>query len=513
MVKSPKKQPAKIAAAKPAFRSETPHSPSSSSKCPRFDIISSKVPRQQRTHATYRKDPDTLPSADPSPRKQAASSPSAKGRISAFQPLRAERSLGSNNDASQQASHSSARKLSRRATSALSRPQPLPSSECRPQAQSSAALMLQANAVLEALDHTEATEAVAAAAAASSEQHSKAMPESPVLPSPHPRSPRSPIPPRSVRSASPQRFTQSQEPEQTRHRPGNAASAWQSLSLQHRSLSMPNQIHTASFTHSLPTSPYSLSHSLDQLRQACVLHPATSGNGGMQQQGEQSQQQRRQQQQREKLPKQLRLTIKSPTVLLQSKAEPVATQIGSGTDATLPKADPDAAEGPQGQSQAQKADGLNSPARVSSLSQDRLARQTCEGVGSETNPCRHQDPTAAAPAAATVVAASSGEPVALAGQADVSLPAQPAVDTAHPSSEPTAKDVQAAAEPQPAVSDTAATRGALSEAPLSSLLRAGSAPPGDESTLSINQSVQQSINQHSMFLRSYWGTTDKNSFQ
>ena len=257
---------------------------------------------------------------------------------------------------------------------------------------------------------------------------------------------------------------------------------------------MPSQHYTASLSHNLSNSPYSLSHSLDQLRQACVLDPAMSGNAGMQQQqqNQPQEQSQQQQQQGEKLAKQLQLTIRSPTVLLQSKAEPGATQRASGTDAALPKLDADAAEYLQGQSEgrnhAKEADEVASPTRVSSLSQDRSAQQTSEAVGLDTDPSGDQDPQAEAAAAADM-AARSGKPARNDVHADTALPAGSALATAQQSSEPTADAGQGAAQLQPAASDTAATRDPLSEAPSSPLPRAQFTPPGACSTHNLDTTL------------------------
>ncbi len=144
-IKSPKKHVPKPATARTSpFSDACCLSPASDSPSPPFDVIGSKVPRQQRTHATYRKDSDALPSAERSHTLSPAHSAPPKCNRNAPPATPAASTVGSDNGKSKQGS---ARKGTQRATSSASRPKPF----ARPGAQASAELMLQANAVLEEL--------------------------------------------------------------------------------------------------------------------------------------------------------------------------------------------------------------------------------------------------------------------------------------------------------------------------------------------------------------------------
>ena len=433
-IRSPKKQAARPAATRPSQRSDTPQSPSSSSKAPAFDVINSKIPRQQRTHATYRKDPNPVSAADPCPRNPSALSPSPKRQPSAFQRFKAERSLNSDNGPSRQGSHSSIKRQPMREMSALSRP-----TAARLHAQASAELMLQANAVLEELEQMKAAEA----AAASSEKRSRPMSGTPASSSPQSPSLQSPVPLRSAGSASPPRYTQSQEPEPSRHVRGSSSVAYSHFPepLQHRSFSAPAHRNR----NSLACNPHTLSHSLDQLRQACALEPASSSHKDMPQQ---------QPDQRE----QLRLTMKAPTMLLHCKVEPSHTEAD-----TLHSLH-------EGHSHAGKS---GSPAAMSTASRSRSAQQPSAAAGSGKNPSVRSGSQAAAALAAVCAAEDAGAEVAVFDPKDKILPAESMAELAQGTDKGFAR-----ARLQPAAPETAVLNRGTSLTPARSVVRAMSNPPG-----------------------------------
>ncbi len=164
-IKSPKKHTAKPATAKSSPFSNAGVSPASKSLSPPFDVIGSKIPRQQRTHATYRKDSDPLSSAERSHTVSLAHSPT--GRRTHTAPAPAESTVGSDNGKSKQGFLGSSKKSGLRAASIASRLKLSTAPTARPEAQVSAELMLQANAVLEELDRVQAAEAAATAATTS----------------------------------------------------------------------------------------------------------------------------------------------------------------------------------------------------------------------------------------------------------------------------------------------------------------------------------------------------------
>ena len=365
VISSPRRgHPVKIAAARTSHASSTSRSPSSPSKgSPGFDVINSKIPRQQRTHTIYRKDSDPSMSSHPSPRQQSLKSPSPSRDSSAFQPPKAQRSLGSDNGICNQRSHSSVKQQVQQ----LSKPKPRHSPDAQSQARASAELMLQANAVLEELDQSlllaaEAAAAEVAASAARPFSDSRALPKPPAtLPSPQPTSPRSPLVPRVVSSASPRVHIQSQQLERSREEPGSSPLAGHNpspQSLRHRCASMPTQQHTDT-----SSSLYTLSHSLAQLRQACTVDPDPADNRDEQHQQGQGQEAQQ-------------LTIKSPAA---HKAETRAGQASLGAEHALPDTacEPahDAQEHGQSSCHNGRSNGLASPERsesgISHVSQGR----------------------------------------------------------------------------------------------------------------------------------------------
>ena len=151
-IKSPKKHTARPATAKTSSFSDASKSTASGNDQPPFDVITSKVPRQQRTHATYRKDSDTLPAANRSQSLVPAQPPRSRSSHDS-----AGNSKGFMRAAGLEAPH---------ATSVASRPKPSASPACRPEAHSAVELMLHANAVLKELDRVQAAEAATALATA-----------------------------------------------------------------------------------------------------------------------------------------------------------------------------------------------------------------------------------------------------------------------------------------------------------------------------------------------------------
>ncbi|KAL3148856.1 hypothetical protein ABBQ32_001730 [Trebouxia sp. C0010 RCD-2024] len=327
--------PPRVATGRASHSSSRSQSTPAHSKGSRlFDVISSKIPRQQRTHATYRRDSDPSLSTSPPINQQPLESPSPDRQSrSASQRIKSQRSLGSDNG--NQSSHSSAKQQVRQP----SQRKALRSSPVRSQAQASAKLMLQANAVLEELDHSlllaaevasaevaAAELAATAAARPSSGQNSKALPSSPVHTSPHTSSPRSPGPPRVVSSASPRDRMQSQEQSwRTQQFGNNPPVGPPMLSLQQRSFSVPTHQHPGTAP---STTLCSLAHTLAQLRQPPTLTPADSTTARDQhQQGPQQQGQLAQ-----------GGTINPPAALLQAKAEDSPPQPSSGAEDALPDA-------------------------------------------------------------------------------------------------------------------------------------------------------------------------------
>ena len=367
-MKSPKKgPPARIAVARASHASSTSHSPSSQSRgSPRFDVINSKIPRQQRTHAIYRRNSDPSSSAGPSPhRQQAVKSPSPNRHSTAGQPAKAQRSLGSDNGICNQHSLNSAKQQVQQRF----QPKPRRSPNVQSQARASAELMLQANAVLQELDQSllqaaeVASAEVAAATAEPASQHdSTAVPKRPVPLSLRATSPHSPVVPRVTSSASPRIHVQSQQRECGRLGPSSSTPTGPSPQpLQCPSFSMPAQQSTDAHS-----SIHSLSHSLAQLRQACnVGSTHTNRNRDKQEQ----------QQRPEQLAQQL--TTKSPPLL--SNAEPPATQPGLAAEHATPDAASgsvsDAYELGQKPCHAERSKGQASPERsdtgISHMSQGR----------------------------------------------------------------------------------------------------------------------------------------------
>ena len=496
VVKSPRKgPPAKITLARASHASSTSHSPSSHSRgSPAFDVISSKIPRQQRTHAIYRRDSDPTSSAGPSPHRQPPlKSPSPNRDSTAGQQAKAQRSLGSDNGICNQGSLDSAKQQVQQ----LFKPKPRRSPSAHSQARASAELMLQANAVLQELDHSllQAAEAasaeVAAAAARSASQHdSTAVPRRPVSPSPQANSPPSPLVPRVASSASPRVHVQSQQQKSGRLELGSGFPPGPSPQpLQHRSFSMPAQ----QVTHP-PSSIHTLSHSLAQLRQACVVDRDDTDNNRDKQE---------QQQQPEQLAQ--RLTTQSPPLL--TKAEPPAAQPGLAAEHAMPDAasepvsdahepasdahepvndarEPvsDAHEPGQRRCHADRSKGLASPERSGSGISPMLQGRSVQG------PCGNQS------CLPDLAMASLEEPGLKApmAQADTdsmdidhrsgslskdSLQGVALLSVLHPSHQ-NAKAEHASKALQPAVSETAALAKALSEASGRSSARAASSPPG-----------------------------------
>ena len=456
IIKSPRKgAPARIAVARASHASSTSHSPSSHSRrSPGFDVIGSSIPRQQRTHAIYRRDSDPSSSAGPSPnRQQALKSPSPNRHSTAGQPAKAQRSLGSDNGICKQGSLDSAKQQVQQ----LFKPKPQRSPSAQSQARASAELMLQANAVLQELDQSllqvaeaASAEVAAATAAPASQRDSTAVPKRPVSSSsPRVSSPQLPVVPRVMSSAIPRLRVQAQKQECDGLGPGSSTSLGLSpppQPLQHRSFSMPAQ-QPPNASSSVDT----LSHSQAQLRQARLVDRAHMDNNTDQQ----AQQQQPQQ-----------LTTQSPPLL--SKAEP-----GSVTDAH---------EFGQEPCHAETSKGLPSPERsdtgTSHMSQDR------PGQGLSGNQSH--------PADLAVAALEEPGSKAASAQADTdstqvdhrsgSLSKESVQGIALPSvlhpSDHNAKAAHAGTAPHPAASDTAALAKALSEASGRSPRKATSNPPG-----------------------------------
>ena len=270
----------KAAAAKTSSFAEASLLPSSSIPSPPFDVIGSRVPRQQRTRATYRKDSDPLPSADRSHTLSPTRSP-ARHRASASA-APAESTVGSDNGKSKQGSLESAKHDTQLASSSMSRQKPCVGPKARPEAQASVELMLQANAVLEELDRLQAAEAAATAAttsetAAAAAATAAVTTDATVTETAEPGSPPAssggtPASPAvmHVHTASPQQ--QISLPERRRHsmlrREGEAGAG-----LQQRASSVPAQQDLGSCT-----SAYSLSQTEDQLRKACQLDTPSTGH-------------------------------------------------------------------------------------------------------------------------------------------------------------------------------------------------------------------------------------------
>ena len=164
-IKSPKKHTARPATAKTSSFSDASKSIASGNDQPPFDVITSKVPRQQRTHATYRKDSDTLPAANRSRSLDPAQPPRARSSHDSAGAIPAESALDSANGNSKIFLRSAGLEA-QRATSVASRPKPSASPACRPEAHSAVELMLHANAVLKELDRVQAAEAATALATA-----------------------------------------------------------------------------------------------------------------------------------------------------------------------------------------------------------------------------------------------------------------------------------------------------------------------------------------------------------
>lgn len=273
--KSAKKHAFKAAAAKTSPFAEAPLLPSSSIPSPPFDVIGSRVPRQQRTHATYRKDSDPLPSADRSHTLSPTRSPTRHHANASAAP--AESTVGSGNGKSKQGSLESGKQDTQHASSSMARQKPSVGPKARPEAQASVELMLQANAVLEELDRLQAAEAAAtaatpsetaAAAAAAAVTTDATVTQTAEPGSPPASSGGTPASPAvtHVRTASPQQQTILSE--RRRHstqsmlrREGEAGAG-----LQQRASSVAAQQDLGSCT-----SAYSLSHTEDQLRKACQL--------------------------------------------------------------------------------------------------------------------------------------------------------------------------------------------------------------------------------------------------
>ena len=472
VVKSPRKgPPARTAVARASHASSTSHSPPSHSRgSPGFDVISSKIPRQQRTHAIYRRDSDPSSSAGPSPhRQQAVKSPSPNRHSTAGQPARAQRPMGSNNDICEQSSLDSANQQVQQ----LFKPKPRRSPHA--QARASAQLMLQANAVLQELDHSllQAAEAasaeVAAAAARPAPQHdSTAALTPPVSSSPRAVSPRLPAVPRVASSASPRVRVQSQQQGFGRLGLGSSTPPGPSpppQPLQHRSFSMPTQQLAPA-----PQRVHTLSHALAQLRQA-PLDRATSNDN-------------RDKQEQQQQPEQLAQRLTTKSLPLLSKAEPPATQPSLAAQHTMPDAasEPVSDADELSQRHAERSKGVASPERsetgFSHMSQGR----------SMQGPSGNQPHL---PNLATVPLEESGSQAAVKpAETDSmeikrrsgSLSKESLLGVALPNVlqpfDQSAKAGHAGTPLKPAASDTAAMAEALSEASGRSSPRAMSSPPG-----------------------------------
>ncbi|DBA74252.1 TPA: hypothetical protein ACH3X1_011039 [Trebouxia sp. C0004] len=276
-IRSPKKHTAKPATAKSSPFSNAGVSPASKSLAPPFDVIGSKIPRQQRTHATYRKDSDPLSSAE---RCQTVSPPrSPTGRRTHTAPAPAESTVGSDNGKSKQGSLGSSKKSGQRAASIASRPKLSLGPTVRPEAQVSAELMLQANAVLEEFDRVQAAEAAAtaattaaAAAAATTDASVIQSAASDSLGASSQGTPASSLPPSrgQVRSEGPQQQACLSEGQHSMESMQGGQSRPEAR-LQRRASSLPVQQDVGS-----STSAYSLSQTESQIRQACHLDSPTT---------------------------------------------------------------------------------------------------------------------------------------------------------------------------------------------------------------------------------------------
>ena len=276
-IKSPKKHTAKPATAKYSPFSNAGVSPASKSLSPPFDVIGSRIPRQQRTHATYRKDSDPLPSADRSQTVSPARSPTGRRTHTAHAP--AESTVGSDNGKSKQGSLGSSKKSGLHAASIASRPKLSTGPTARPEAQVSAELMLQANAVLEELDRVQAAEAAATAAttsaAAAAATTDASVTQSAASDSPGASSqgtPASPLPTSrgQVCPAGPQQQARLSE-QQHSMQSMQGGQIRPEARLQRRASSVPVQQDLGS-----STSAYSLSQTESQLFQACHLDTPTT---------------------------------------------------------------------------------------------------------------------------------------------------------------------------------------------------------------------------------------------
>lgn len=473
---------ARVATGRASHSSSKSQSPPSHDKgSRRFDVISSKIPRQQRTHATYRRDSDPTLSSNPPPNQQPLESPSPdRQSMSASRRARSQRSLGSDND--NQSSHSSAKQQ-------LQQPPQRKASRSSPeksQAQASAKLMLQANAVLEELDHSlllaaevasaevaAAERAASAAAGPSLRQNSKALPSSPVHASPHASSPRSPGPPRVVSSASPRGRMQSQEQNWGTQEFGNNPHIGPAkLSLQQRSFSVPSHQHPGT-----APSPNlsSLAHTLAQLRQAPTLTPADSTTAGV------HRDQHQQHPQQQGRPAQGG-TIKPPAALLEAKVGDPPPQPSSGTEDALP--DPARASEPtleprHCQPPAANPDTATSLKRSMSGASGATQSRSVQGVSGEQQlPTLDSKPvlqSGSRAAMATVETVDGEVKAATSCREELVGSALPPVLHAPYQTGPAGT----ASALQPAASDTAASSKAASqEAAVRPAARAVSSPPG-----------------------------------
>ncbi len=265
-----KKHTAKPATAKYSPFSNAGVSPASKSFSPPFDVIGSKIPRQQRTHATYRKDSDPLPSAERSQTVSPARSPTGRRTHTAHAP--AESTVGSDNGKSKQGPLGSSKKSGHRAASIASRPKLSTGPTARPEAQVSAELMLQANAVLEELDRVQAAEAAATAATTSAAAAAAATTDASVTQSAASDSPgassqgtpASPLPTSRGQESSAGPQQQARLSKQQHSMQGGQSRP--EARLQRRASSVPVQQDVGT-----STSAYSLSHTESQIFQACHL--------------------------------------------------------------------------------------------------------------------------------------------------------------------------------------------------------------------------------------------------
>lgn len=451
---------ARSATGRASLGSSKSHSTSSRSKGSRgFDVISSKIPRQQRTHATYRRDSDPSLSSHLATQQQPLKSPSPQRHsMSPCQGLNTQRSLGSDN----QSSHSSAKQQVQQ----LSRRKPLRSPPSKSQAKESAELMLQANAVLHKLDQSLlwAAEAASAELAASgtrpsSGHNSRALPPSPLPPSPHARSPSSSVPPRVVSSASPRDHTRSKEQDWGGQDSGSNPPVGPSpVCLQQRSFSTPTQ----QCNGTPPSSLCSLAHSLAQMRHAAAVKPTDSTDRVNWDQQRQTQQQQGQ-----------HGSIKSPTDLRHPTAEDPPTHASSGAEDALPDAVSELTrEASQSQCPAEPSDeaghSKGAASGASGVSQDNPV----PGLSGGQQPPALRDTT---PVDESGSQAAGGEDINKPGTSCREDPIGTALPPVLQVSDHTAKTGPAR---QPAASDTAASGKAVSEAAVKLPVRPMSAPPG-----------------------------------